>query len=69
MKKVRDEVMCIRIPADEKAQLKAIADAEDRSMTDVVLFLMRQGIGAYQSAKAPAPAKAAKPKAKAAKKK
>lgn len=68
--KVRDEVMCIRIPADEKLEVKRIADLEDRSMTDMMLFFLRQGMAAYAASKAPAaPAKVAKPKAKAAKKK
>ena len=68
MAKTRDDIMCIRIPSDEKATIKQIADLEDRSMTDMVLFFMRSGVAAYQAAKAPAPApapvaKATKPKA------
>jgi ribosomal protein L12E/L44/L45/RPP1/RPP2 len=74
MAKTRDDVMCIRIPSDEKAVIKQIADLEDRSMTDMVLFFMRSGVAAYQAAKAPAtpatpatPAKATKAKATKAK--
>jgi ribosomal protein L12E/L44/L45/RPP1/RPP2 len=63
--------MCIRIPSDEKAVIKQIADLEDRSMTDMVLFFMRSGVAAYQASKAPAtpatPAKATKAKATKAK--
>jgi hypothetical protein len=70
MKKIRDQVLCVRIPADEKLDLQKIAAVEDRSMTDMVLFFMRQGMATYAASKAPAPAPAkAKPKAKAAKKK
>jgi hypothetical protein len=71
MKKVRDQVLCVRIPSDEKLELQKIAGVEDRSMTDMVLFFMRQGMASYAASKAPAapaPAKA-KPKAKAAAKK
>lgn len=69
MKKIRDQVLCVRIPSDEKLELQKIASVEDRSMTDMVLFFMRQGMANYAASKAPAPAKVAKPKAKAAKKK
>lgn len=68
MKKIRDQVMCVRIPSDEKLELQKIAASEDRSMTDMVLFFMRQGMASYAAKNAPAPAKA-KPKAKAAAKK
>ena len=53
MAKTRDDVMCIRIPSDEKAVIKQIADLEDRSMTDMVLFFMRSGVAAYQASKTP----------------
>lgn len=56
MAKKRDDVMCIRIPADEKAVIKQIADLEDNSMTDMVLFFVRRGVSAYQAEKTPAPA-------------
>ena len=70
MKKVRDQVLCVRIPSDEKLDLQKIAAVEDRSMTDMVLFFMRQGMASYAASKAPAPAPAkAKAKAKAAAKK
>lgn len=65
MAKTRDDVMCIRIPSDEKATIKEIADTEDRSMTDMVLFFMRSGVAAYQASKAPAPAPAPVAKAPA----
>lgn len=68
MKKVRDQVLCVRIPSDEKLELQKIAGVEDRSMTDMVLFFMRQGMASYAASKAPAPAPA-KPKPKAAAKK
>ena len=65
MKKIRDQVLCVRIPADEKLDLQKIAAVEDRSMTDMVLFFMRQGMATYAASKAPAaPAPVAKPKAK-----
>lgn len=67
MKKIRDQVMCVRIPSDEKLELQKIAASEDRSMTDMVLFFMRQGMASYAAKNAPAPAKA-KPKAAAKKK-
>jgi hypothetical protein len=53
MAKKRDDVMCIRIPADEKAVIKQIADLEDNSMTDMVLFFVRRGVSAYQAEKTP----------------
>jgi hypothetical protein len=65
MKKIRDQVLCVRIPSDEKLELQKIASVEDRSMTDMVLFFMRQGMATYAANKAPAaPAPVAKPKAK-----
>lgn len=76
MAKKRDDVMCIRIPSDEKAVIKDLADIEDNSMTDMVLFFIRRGVAAYQAQNAPAtpavatpetPVKAVKAKATKAK--
>jgi len=58
MAKKRDDIMCIRIPSDEKAVIKQIADTLDNSMTDMVLFFVRSGVAAHLAP--PAPAKVAK---------
>jgi predicted transcriptional regulator len=58
MPKKRDGIMTVRIPADEKDALQAIADKSDVTLSDVVVHAVREFISSH-----PIPSKK-KPKAK-----